>query len=141
LFLHQGLHRAVARVPKEEKQDTCSGVGTCAIQNARFYESLSEGRDQAMKKMQYFTKDLNRDLKDPKYRKQYEEQLKRLRLGLKIARLRQELGVTQAQLAHRAHTSQQAISRIEAATYSHYSVLTLQKLASAMGKNLVIDFK
>ncbi len=94
-----------------------------------------------MNKMQYFAKDLKKDLKDPQYRTQYEEQLKRLRLGIKIAKLRQRLGVTQAQLARRAHTSQQAISRIEAATYYHYSLLTLQKLASAMGKNLVIDFK
>ena len=94
-----------------------------------------------MNNMQYFAKDLKRDLKDPKYRKQYEEQLKRLRLGIKIAKLRQRLGVTQAQLARRAHTSQQAISRLEAATYARYSLLTLQKLASAMGKNLVIDFK
>ncbi len=94
-----------------------------------------------MNKMQYFSKDLKRDLKNPKYRKQYEDQLKRLRLGIKIAKLRQKLGVTQSQLARKAHTSQQAISRIEAATYSHYSLFTLQKLASAMGKDLIIDFK
>ena len=91
--------------------------------------------------MQHFAKNLKGDIKNPSYKKQYEEQLERLRLGIKIAKLRQNLGITQSQLAQRAHTSQQAISHIEAATYSRISLLTLQKLASTMGKSLVIDFR
>ena len=94
-----------------------------------------------MNKAQYHSADLKKDLANPRFKKLYDDQLRKLRLGVKIAKLRQKLGWSQADLAHRARTSQQAISRIEEADYTRYSLTLLQKLASTMGKQLTIDLR
>ena len=94
-----------------------------------------------MNKAQYHTEDLKKDLANPRFKKLYDDQLRNLRLGVKIAKLRQKLGWSQADLAHRARTSQQAISRIEDANYTRYSLPLLQKLASTMGRHLIIDLR
>lgn len=94
-----------------------------------------------MNKAQYHNDDLKRDLANPRFKKLYDDQLRHLSLGVKIAKLRRKLGWSQADLAHRAHTSQQAISRVEDANYTHYSLPLLQKLASTMGKHLTIDLR
>ena len=94
-----------------------------------------------MSKLHYFDDDLKKRLENPTYKKLFEEQLRKLRIGVKIAKIRQKWGWSQAQLARRAHTSQQAISRIEDANYTKFALSTLQKIADALGKHLVIDFK
>ena len=94
-----------------------------------------------MNKAQYHSADLKKDLANPRFKKLYDDQLKKLRLGVKIAKLRQKLGWSQADLANRAHTSQQAISRVEDPDYTRYSLSLLQKLATTMGRHLTIDLR
>ncbi len=58
--------------------------------------------------------------------------------GTWIEQLRARHGLSQAQLAYRAGTSQQAISRIERGVVSP-SVAFLERLAAACGEELVLD--
>jgi len=84
---------------------------------------------------------LTEDLKDPKFRAIFEEERLKLDLAIKIIKLRKEKRLTQAEFARRMGTSQQAISRIESGDYEGFTLKTLQKIASATGTTVQIDFK
>ena len=84
---------------------------------------------------------LTEDLKDPKFRAIFEEERLKLDLAIKIIKLRKEKRLTQAEFARRMGTSQQAISRIESGDYEGFTLKTLQKIASARGTTVQIDFK
>lgn len=62
-------------------------------------------------------------------------------LGMKIRRLREDLGWTQRELAKRIGTQPSAISRIEDADYDGHSVALLAKVAEALDMMLIIDFE
>jgi len=62
-------------------------------------------------------------------------------LGLKIRRVREDAGMTQAGLAKLIGTQTSAISRIEDADYDRHSVQTLTKVADALGMRLIIDIE
>lgn len=83
----------------------------------------------------------NRYIKgDKKQERLFEEDRKRMRLGLKIRELRQAAGLTQAELAERTGTTASAISRIESANYTNHSLPLLQKIAKALHQRLEISF-
>jgi DNA-binding XRE family transcriptional regulator len=56
---------------------------------------------------------LNTQLKNPRFRKQWENELKEKELTTRLIRLRVEQGLTQAQVAEMVGTKQTAISRLE----------------------------
>lgn len=91
-----------------------------------------------MKNYTTFKKDLGAKLADKKFKKRYEGELRKLRLGYQIAALRKKRGLTQKELAHRLKTSQGAITRIESGEYTGYSLHTLEKIAIATGARLDI---
>lgn len=62
-------------------------------------------------------------------------------LGEKIRSVREDAGITQAELAKRIGTTASAISRIEDADYDGHSVATLQRIAEALDLRLVIDYQ
>jgi transcriptional regulator with XRE-family HTH domain len=55
-----------------------------------------------------------------------------------VQALRERHRLTQGQLAHRAGTSQQAVSRIEAGEVSP-SIAVLERLAACCGERLILD--
>ena len=59
-------------------------------------------------------------------------------LGDLIRDLREAQGITQTELARRAHTTQSAISRLEDADYETMKLDTLQKIAEALSVPLTI---
>lgn len=59
----------------------------------------------------------------------------RERIGQRIAQLRKEQGITQAELAERTGIQRAHITRIEAGRYS-VGIDLLQKIAEALGKNV-----
>lgn len=59
----------------------------------------------------------------------------RERIGQRIAKLRKEQGMTQAELAERTGIQRAHITRIEAGRYS-VGIDLLQKIAEALGKNV-----
>ncbi len=91
-------------------------------------------------KVRTFQSRLREDLKDPEFRMQYEEERRALQLAMKIAKLREKKGLTQAAFAKLMGTSQQAVSRIESGEYEGFTLKTLEKIAEATGTRLKIDF-
>ncbi len=78
--------------------------------------------------------------KDPKLRMKMEELRTRAALAVRIADLRKESGLTQAQLADRLGRTQPQIARME--SYGYLStVRSLVDFVSACGKKLVIRFE
>lgn len=84
---------------------------------------------------------LTEKLKDREFERYYQEELRNLQLGLKIAKLREKRGLTQKELAKRSHTSQSAIARTERGDYLGYSLRTLGKIAAATGSRLKVTIK
>lgn len=89
----------------------------------------------------YFDDWLIGQLKNPKFKKAYEEEDIRARLSLRIAEIRQKNGISQSQLAKKLHTTQQAVSDIENFKRANITLLTLQKIARALNTRLVVDFQ
>lgn len=71
----------------------------------------------------------------------FEEAHERASLGLRLARLRVERGLSQTQLAAKLQTTQSVISRYESADYANYNLTTLRRLATALDAELSIDLR
>jgi DNA-binding transcriptional regulator YiaG len=91
-------------------------------------------------KMRTFRSRLREDLKDPEFKKHYQEERQALKLAMKIAKLREKRGLSQQQLAKLMGTSQQAVSRIESGEYEGFTLKTLEKIAEATGTKVKIEF-
>jgi DNA-binding XRE family transcriptional regulator len=91
-------------------------------------------------KIRTFRSRLREDLKDPEFRKHYQDERQALLLATKIAQLREKKGLSQQQLAKLMGTSQQAISRIESGEYEGFTLKTLEKIADATGTRVKIEF-
>lgn len=79
-------------------------------------------------------------LKDAKFRKGYEEELEKLRVVDALIRLREQRGLTQAQLASRIGVSQPFIAKLESGETHNFSLGTLVKLAVALDSELEVRF-
>ncbi|MBL0059306.1 MAG: helix-turn-helix transcriptional regulator [Elusimicrobia bacterium] len=77
---------------------------------------------------------------DPKFRRLYQAEEKKVRLGYVIHRLRTEAGLTQAALAQRVGVTQGYIARLETADEENYEMNTLKKIAAALHRVVVIGF-
>ena len=81
---------------------------------------------------------LKRKLQDPEFRAAYAAEDQRIELVLQIIKLRQERGMTQADLARAIGTRQANVSRLERFD-SNLTVGTLERVAQALGVSLRID--
>ncbi len=77
---------------------------------------------------------------DPEMRALIEEELKALRVGAEIARLRREAHMSQTQLAAKTGMSAPNISRIETSPAQNMTLETLVKIARALGREVEIAF-
>ncbi|MCB4756803.1 MAG: XRE family transcriptional regulator [Elusimicrobia bacterium] len=84
---------------------------------------------------------LKKELKDPKFRKFYRQEGFKLAIGYKIAQLRAKLGLTQMDLARKLGTTQSFVARLECADTGNCELKTLQRIADAVGRKLVIGFQ
>ena len=91
-------------------------------------------------KVRTFQNRLREDMKDPEFKKHYQEERQALKLAIKIAELRDQKGLSQQELAKLMGTSQQAISRIESGEYEGFTLKTLEKIAEATGMRIKIEF-
>ena len=87
-----------------------------------------------------FDKHLRKKLKNPKFRRLYEAESKKVKLGYRLHQIRIQAGLTQAELAKRVGVTQGYIARIETAEAANYEINTLKKIAAALHKVLVIGF-
>jgi ribosome-binding protein aMBF1 (putative translation factor) len=88
-----------------------------------------------------FEEDLQRRLQNPDFAAEYGDAIDRARLGVKIASLRAERGLSQTELAARLRTTQSVVSRYESADYTAYRMDTLRRLAEALDGELVVDIR
>ena len=88
-----------------------------------------------------FDKYLENLLKDPKFAGRFEAAGEAWDVALEIARLREEAGISQKDLAKRLGTSQQQISRLESPAYEGHSLSMLRRVAAALDADLQVVFK
>lgn len=84
---------------------------------------------------------LRKQMKDPAFRKAYAAEDLPARLAIRIATLREERGMTQKALARKLRVSQQALSLLENPSSANYTLNTLQRLATALDKELVVELR
>jgi DNA-binding XRE family transcriptional regulator len=76
---------------------------------------------------------------DPEFNQAFEAEGEKLATAVALYHAREAVGLTQAELAERAHTTQATIAKIERG--DNVSFEKLQAIAHAMGKKLTVDFK
>lgn len=86
-----------------------------------------------------FQEYLKKELKNPRFKKGFEEEKRRLDLGHQIFLARERVGMTQGELAKRIGTRQSNISRLEQGNYN-FTVEMLEKIARALDFKLRIEF-
>lgn len=86
-----------------------------------------------------FAKHLEKKLKDPKFKKYYDEFGKQLEIAYTILQLRKKQGLSQAELAKKIGTRQSNVARMEAGE-QNFTTEMLQKIATALNRNLKIEF-
>ena len=82
---------------------------------------------------------LKEQLQDPEVKAEYEALEPEFSVMQAIAEARAKTGLTQKQLAEKTGISQADISRLERGT-ANPSVRTLQRIASALGRKVQIEF-
>ena len=80
-----------------------------------------------------------RQVQDPEMRELVEKELANLSVGIQIARLREQRGLSQTQLAARAGMSAPKISVLECSP-KDAKLSTLIRIARAMGLGLKVEF-
>lgn len=89
----------------------------------------------------YLSDRLKADLESEGFRNAYQDADLPVRLAIQIAKLREKRGMSQKQLARKLGTRQQVISRIENFQQPNLTLVTLQRIAQALHRHLVIDFR
>ena len=86
-----------------------------------------------------FEEDLAKRLKNPKFRKAWDESEAEYQLAAKMIEARLKMKMSQRQLAKKVKTSQAAISRVEGMS-GNPSLSFLKRIAEALGTKLTIGF-
>lgn len=94
---------------------------------------------QKIKKAIDFQDMLERELKNPEFKKYYDEYGRQLEIAYQILKLRKKKKISQAQLAKKVGTKQSNIARIEAGQ-QNLSIDTLGKIAEALNCELKVNF-
>lgn len=79
--------------------------------------------------------------KNPRLKALVEAERVNFQAALAIREARRQAGLTQAQLAQDAGTTQSVIARLEAADYKGHSLRMLEHIAQALGLRLEIRFR
>jgi ribosome-binding protein aMBF1 (putative translation factor) len=82
---------------------------------------------------------LKKELKNPEFKKHYDEYGKQLEIAYQILQLRKKKNISQAQLAKKIGTKQSNIARMESGQ-QNFSIDILEKIAEALGCNVKIMF-
>ena len=81
---------------------------------------------------------LNEQLKDPEFKKEFENETTKLESAIELTKVRKESGLSQRDLATVSDVPQSTIARIESG--ANTSIDTLTKIANALGKRLTVNF-
>jgi transcriptional regulator with XRE-family HTH domain len=94
-----------------------------------------------MKRKTNFDKYLEEQLKDPKFAERFQEAGEAWDIALQIAALRNEAGMSQAELAKKVGTTQQQISRLESPSYEGHSLSMLRRVAEILGAKVFVQIQ
>ena len=86
-----------------------------------------------------FQEYLAEQLKNSEFKRYYDEYGRQLEIAYQILQLRKKSKMTQAELAKKIGTKQSNIARMESGN-QNFSIETLQRIASVLGKNLKVEF-
>jgi transcriptional regulator with XRE-family HTH domain len=92
-----------------------------------------------MKQKTNFDKYLEEQLKDRDFAARYKKAGDAWDVALQLAALRRESGLSQKELAQRAGTTQQQISRLESPSYEGHSLSMLRRVVEALGATVHIE--
>ena len=81
---------------------------------------------------------LNEQLKDPKFKTEFDTESAKLESAVALAKIRKQKGLSQRELANISNVPQSTIARIERG--DNTSIGTLTKIATALGKKLSVTF-
>ncbi len=87
-----------------------------------------------------FSDYLKKQLKNKTFKKAFDDEEVYSALAIQIAKLREENGYSQQELARVLRTTQQTVSRLEGRHNKSLSLNTLIKLAQALHRKLKIQF-
>lgn len=82
---------------------------------------------------------LGSEMKDPEFRRLYEEADIELRVALEVIKAREARKMSQRKLAEALKTKQQTVSRIERGA-QNVTIETLDRIARALGRGLEVRF-
>lgn len=86
-----------------------------------------------------FQEFLEKELKDPEFKRMYDEHGRQLELSYQILQMRKKKKMSQAQLAKKIGTKQSNVARLESGN-QNFSIETLDKIAQALNCKLNIKF-
>ena len=90
-----------------------------------------------IRKATNYEKHLAQELKDPEFKRLFDEFGQQLEISYQILQLRKKKKMSQAQLAKKIHTTQGNVARIESGN-QNLTVELLNRVATALGTNLTI---
>jgi len=90
-----------------------------------------------MSKATNFQEHLAKELKDPEFKRLFDEFGQQLEISYQILQLRKKKKMSQAQLAKKIRTTQSNVARIESGN-QNLTVEMLNRVATALGTNLTI---
>ena len=82
---------------------------------------------------------LEEQLKDKDFAARFKKAGEAWDIAIQLAALRKEIGLSQKELAKKAGTTQQQISRLESPSYEGHSLSALRKIAKALGATVHIE--
>jgi len=94
-----------------------------------------------MKRKTNFDKYLEDQLKDKDFAERFKNAGDAWDIAIKLATLRKESGLSQKELAKRAGTTQQQISRLESPSYEGHSLSMLRRVAGVLGATVEVELK
>ena len=94
-----------------------------------------------MKRKTNFDKYLEEQLKDSKFAERFEKAGEAWDVALQISALRNEAGMSQAELAKKVGTTQQQISRMESPSYEGHSLSMLRRVADVLGAKVYVSIQ
>jgi len=100
---------------------------------------MDKNKKVKIKKAIDFQDYLKEQLKNTEFKRHYEEYGKQLEIAYQILQLRKKKKISQSELAKKIGTKQSNVARMESGQ-QNFTTDTLQKIASAFGRNLKIDF-
>ncbi len=86
-----------------------------------------------------FQKYLAQQLKNPRFKKHYDDYGKQLEIAYQILQLRKQKNISQLQLAKKLKTKQSNIARIEAGK-QNLSIQTIDSIARALNSDFTLNF-